>query len=111
MRHDPGRGADLLHAATRAGPKRGYYYQLAATTGWTSLPFLPLMRQPVLVMGGDDDPIVPLVNARLLARWIPRAELHVYHGGHLGILTESDELAPVLEHFLDATDHQESPHE
>jgi poly(3-hydroxyalkanoate) depolymerase len=111
MRHDPGRGADLLHAATRAGPKRGYYYQLAATTGWTSLPFLPLMRHPTLVMGGDDDPIVPLVNARMLARWIPRARLHVYHGGHLGILTESDDLAPVVEQFLDAPDPQEHPHE
>jgi poly(3-hydroxyalkanoate) depolymerase len=93
MRHDPGRGADLLHAATRAGPKRGYYYQLAATTGWTSLPFLPL------------------VNARVLARMIPRARLHVYQGGHLGILTESDDLAPVVEQFLDRSDHQESPHE
>ena len=111
MRTDPARGADLLHAATRAGPKRGYYYQLAATTGWTSLPFLRLVRQPVLVMGGDDDPIVPLVNARLLARGIPRARLHVYHGGHLGILTESDDLAPVVEQFLDAPDPQEHPHE
>jgi poly(3-hydroxyalkanoate) depolymerase len=111
MRTDPARGADLLHAATRAGPKRGYYYQLAATTGWTSLPFLRLVRQPVLVMGGDDDPIVPLVNARVLARGIPRARLHVYHGGHLGILTESDDLAPVLEQFLDAPDPQEHPHE
>ena len=52
-------------------------------------------------MGGDDDPIIPLVNAKVLARLIPRARLHVYHGGHLGILTESDELAPVIEQFLD----------
>jgi poly(3-hydroxyalkanoate) depolymerase len=111
MRHDPGRGANLLHSTTRSGPKRGYYYQLAATAGWTSLPLLPLVRQPVLVLGGDDDPIVPLVNARVLARLIPRARLHVYHGGHLGILTESDELAPVLEQFLDEPDHQESAHE
>src|SRR3954465_6232167 len=33
IRSHPDRGADLLHAATRAGPKRGYYFQLAATTG------------------------------------------------------------------------------
>ncbi len=103
MRTDPGRGADLLHAATRAGPKRGYYYQLAATTGWSSLPFLSLVRQPTLVLGGDDDPIVPVVNARMLARGIPRGRLHVYHGGHLGILTESRELAPLIEHFLTDT--------
>ncbi len=108
MRTDPGLGAHLLHATTRSGPKRGYYYQLAACTGWSSLPFLPLLKQPFLVLGGDDDPIIPLVNARVLARLIPRARLHVYHGGHLGILTESDELAPVIEDFLDAS---ESTHE
>jgi len=111
LRTDPGRAADLLHATTRAGPRRGYYYQLAATTGWSSLPFLPLLHQPVLVMGGDDDPIVPLVNAKVLARLIPDSRLHVYHGGHLGILTESDELVPVLEQFLDDPHPQEPTRE
>lgn len=100
MRTHPERGAQLLHAATRAGPKRGYYYQLAATTGWSSLPFLTMVRQPTLLLAGDDDPIIPLVNAKVMARLIPRAQLHVYHGGHLGVLTESDELGPVIEGFL-----------
>jgi len=108
IRTDPQRGADLLHAATRAGPSRGYYYQLLATTGWSSLPFLPLLRQPTLVLAGDDDPIIPLVNARVLARLIPQARLHVYHGGHLGILTESDRLAPVIETFLSGPPRQPS---
>lgn len=100
MRTHPERGAALLHAATRAGPRRGYYYQLAAGAGWSSLPFLRMVRQPTLVLAGDDDPIIPLVNARMIARLIPRAQLHVYSGGHLGILTESAELAPVIEKFL-----------
>jgi poly(3-hydroxyalkanoate) depolymerase len=100
MRDDPEVGARLLHATTRSGPKRGYYYQLAATTGWSSLPFLPLLAQPTLVLGGDDDPIVPLVNARMIARLVPRARLHVYRGGHLGILTEARHLAPMIERFL-----------
>ncbi|MCW2759263.1 MAG: catD 4 [Nocardioidaceae bacterium] len=100
MRTDPKRGADLLHAMTRAGPKRGYYLQLAAMTGWTSLPFLRLIRQPTLVLGGDDDPIIPLANPRMQARLIPHARLHVYHGGHLGIVTEAAELAPVVDAFL-----------
>jgi poly(3-hydroxyalkanoate) depolymerase len=100
MRSDPGRGAALLHGATRSGPKRGYYYQLAAMTGWSSLPFLRLIRQPTLVMGGDDDPIIPVANPRMQARLIPHARLHVYHGGHLGILTEADELAPIIDTFL-----------
>ena len=100
MRDDPEVGARLLHATTRSGPKRGYYYQLAATTGWSSLPFLPLLAQPTLVLGGDDDPIVPVVNARMIARLVPHARLHVYRGGHLGILTEARDLAPVIERFL-----------
>lgn len=101
MRTDPARGAALLHGATRSGPKRGYYYQLAAMVGWTSLPFLGLLRQPTLVMGGDDDPIIPVANPRMQAALIPHAQLHVYHGGHLAILTEADELAPVVDAFLD----------
>jgi len=107
MRTHPERGAELLHASTRSGPKRGYYYQLAAMTGWTSLPFLGLIRQPTLVVGGDDDPIIPIANPRLQARLIPHARLHVFHGGHLGILTEADELAPVVEEFLD----ESAPHD
>ena len=100
MRSDPQLGAALLHAFTRAGPKRGYYYQLTAMAGWTSLPFLGLIKQPTLVMGGDDDPIIPTVNPRLQAKLIPTARLVIYHGGHLAILTEADELVPVIEAFL-----------
>lgn len=100
LRTDPERGANLLHATTRSGPKRGYYFQLAAMAGWSSLPFLGLIRQPTLVMGGDDDPIIPAINPRMQARLIPDARLHLYHGGHLGVLTESDELVPVIEAFL-----------
>ena len=101
MRTDPERAALVLHAGSRLGPGLGYYYQLAATAGWTSLPFLSLIRQPTLVIAGDDDPIVPAVNARLMARLIPRARLHLYRGGHLALITEADDLAPVVERFLD----------
>ena len=100
MRRSPERGARLLHAESRAGPRRGYYYQIAAAAGWSSLPFLRMVRQPTLVLAGDDDPIIPLINAKMMARLIPDARLHVYHGGHLGVLTESEELAPVIEEFL-----------
>ena len=34
MRTEPERAARALHSATRLGPKRGYYYQLAASAGW-----------------------------------------------------------------------------
>ena len=101
MRNEPERAARALHAASRLGPRRGYYYQLAASTGWSSLPFLRLIRQPTLVVAGDDDPIVPVVNARIMARLIPDARLHVYRGGHIALVTESGQLARVIEDFLD----------
>lgn len=104
MRTHPERGAALLHAATRAGPKRGYYFQLLAGAGWSSLPGLPFVRQPTLILAGDDDPIIPAVNALIMHRLLPHSRLKVYPGGHLAILTESEELAGIIEEFLTASD-------
>jgi poly(3-hydroxyalkanoate) depolymerase len=101
MRDDPDRAARVLHAAGRVGPRRGYYYQLAASSGWSSLPFLRLIRQPTLLVAGDDDPIVPAINARVMARLIPDARLHLHHGGHLAMITDAHRFAPVVEDFLD----------
>ena len=83
------------------GPSsRGYLYQLMAGAGWTSLPWLPLIRQPTLILAGDDDPIIPLANARIMAALLPNARLRVYPDGHLGLLTRSDELVPIVSEFL-----------
>jgi poly(3-hydroxyalkanoate) depolymerase len=100
MRTNPERAADVLHAFTRKGPRRGYYYQLLAGTGWSSLPALGLIRQRTLIIAGDDDPLIPVVNARIMARGIPNSRLHLYRGGHLALLTEATELAPVVDRFL-----------
>jgi poly(3-hydroxyalkanoate) depolymerase len=89
----------LMYDQSRVS-RQGYLYQLAAGAGWTSLPFLPLLRQRTLIVAGDDDPIIPLANARLMNRLIPGSRLHVYHGGHLGLVTEAAELAPVVSRFL-----------
>jgi poly(3-hydroxyoctanoate) depolymerase len=81
----------------------GYAGQLYAITGWTSLPWLRTLRQPTLVLAGDDDPIVPLVNARILARCIPNARLHVVRGGgHLFLLEQPARIAAVVAGFLKA---------
>ena len=102
-RKDPALARDLLHATTtRLGPARGYYYQLISSIGWTSLPRLPKLRQPTLILAGDDDPIIPLVNARIMKRLIPRSELHIYHGGHLELVADAECIATVVEAFLDA---------
>ena len=41
-RGEPARIAATMHDSHRTGPPRGYWYQLLAGSGWTSLPFLPL---------------------------------------------------------------------
>ena len=102
VREDPALASDLLHATTRLGPARGYYYQLISGIGWTSLHRLPRLRQPTLILAGDDDPIIPLVNARIMHRMIPRSELHIYHGGHLDLVADAERIAPVVEEYLDA---------
>jgi pimeloyl-ACP methyl ester carboxylesterase len=91
-----------MNAHNRIGSRLGYLYQLTAGLGWTSVPFLPLVSQPTLIVSGADDPIIPLANARLMHRLIPHAQLHVFPGGHLGLVTEASELAPVVVGFLTA---------
>jgi poly(3-hydroxyalkanoate) depolymerase len=99
MRSHPEQVRELVQA-THAVGLRGYLYQLLASIGWTSLPWLALIRQPTLILAGDDDPIVPLINAKLMQRLIPDARLRVFRDGHLGLLTQARELAPVVAQFL-----------
>jgi poly(3-hydroxyalkanoate) depolymerase len=84
----------------RAPDGLGYYQQLLAGVGWTSLPWLHQLRQPTLILAGDDDPIVPPINARVMARLIPHARLSIVNGGHLLLLTEKEQVAPLVYQFL-----------
>jgi poly(3-hydroxyalkanoate) depolymerase len=89
------------HASRLQPPsRRGYAFQLAAMFGWTSAPFLPFVRQKVLVMMGADDRIVPVVNGRILASLIPRARLEVFPGGHLFLVSRARDAIPRLQAFL-----------
>jgi poly(3-hydroxyalkanoate) depolymerase len=99
-RKDPIVARDLLHATTRLGPARGYFYQLISTIGWTSLPRLPKLRPPTLILAGDDDPIIPVINGRIMHWLIPRSQLHIYHGGHLELAADAGRLASAVEAFL-----------
>ena len=51
-----------MYDQSRIGSRTGYLFQLLAGVGWTSLPALPPIRQPTLVLSGNDDPIIPLVT-------------------------------------------------
>ncbi|WP_022963655.1 poly(3-hydroxyalkanoate) depolymerase [Halopseudomonas pelagia] len=94
------------HAAkVRSSGKVGYYWQLFAGLGWTSVHWLHKIRQPTLVLAGDDDPIIPLVNMRMIAWRIPNAELHVIDDGHLFLVTRADSVAPIIMRFLAEEKH------
>jgi poly(3-hydroxyalkanoate) depolymerase len=84
----------------RAPHSLGYYGQMLAGLGWTSIHWLHRLRQPTLVLAGKDDAIVPPINARIMARLIPNATLRVFKGGHLFALTEKEQVASLVHAFL-----------
>lgn len=88
-----------------AAPGRGYRYQGLAVWGWTSAHWLHRITQPTLVLAGDDDPLIPLINMRMIARLIPNSTLHVINDGHLFLITQAATVAPLIMSFL--TDAQD----
>jgi pimeloyl-ACP methyl ester carboxylesterase len=102
-------GSDGHVSRLRPASARGYLYQLAAMAGWTSVPFLPLLKARTLVMMGRDDRIVPPVNGRILAGLIPHARLEMVGGGHLFLVSRAAECIPLIEAFLDEPDQAVAP--
>ncbi|HYZ52059.1 MAG TPA: alpha/beta fold hydrolase [Streptosporangiaceae bacterium] len=79
----------------------GYYGQIASLAGWTSLPWLPLIRQPALVLCGSADQAVPAINSRVLATLLPHAELEILRGGgHLVLFEQLAASVDLLAKFL-----------
>lgn len=102
LRREP----ELVHQWHLRPPRslRAYLWRLLGTTGWSSLPWLHRISRPTLVVHGDDDPIVPLLNGRVLAWRIPLAQLHIVdNGGHLLLLDSASDVLPVVTGFLDPT--------
>jgi poly(3-hydroxyalkanoate) depolymerase len=87
--------AQQLHA----GSKIGYLHQLLAGSVWTSLFGLPAVRQNTLIVADIDDPLVPvIINARMDAL-LPHSRLHLHSGGHIDLVHDAAELAPVVGAF------------
>jgi poly(3-hydroxyalkanoate) depolymerase len=99
VRDDPSVIEKLFDRQLLAGSRVGYLHQLLAGMVWTSLFALPLVRQETLIIAGLDDPIVPVVNARIMARLLPHATVYLHSGGHVDLITNAAELAPVIESF------------
>ena len=99
VRTDPSVVKRLFDRQLMSGSRVGYLHQLLAGSVWTSIFALPLVRQRTMVVAGLDDPVVPLSNARILHRLLPNSTLHLHSGGHVDLITNAAELAPVVEMF------------
>lgn len=99
MRTDPDLAAALK--MTRPASVRAVMFRLSALAGWTSLPYLRSIRHQALIVCGDDDPVTPHVNHRVMAALIPSARLHTVNGGgHLVLLDSAHEVGLVITAFL-----------
>ncbi len=108
IRSDPSLIQKIL-PKVRAPSGLGYYWQLLGGIGWTSIHWLASLRQPTLIIAGDDDPLVPVINARFMARLIPQSTLRIIKdGGHLYLLTDAREAASMVQEFLDVSPESRS---
>ena len=97
-----------LNAATPPSPS-GFVYQLAALAGWSSVPLLPLLDVPTLIMAGDEDQVVPPVNSQFLHALIPGSKLRLISGGgHLFPFSHRDAFLREFDRFLATREPVES---
>jgi pimeloyl-ACP methyl ester carboxylesterase len=88
----------------------GYAQQLWALSTWSSLPRLGAIDAPTLVVVGDDDPLVPVSNALLMASRIPAARVLVCPGeGHFQLLDEDSAAVQAVREFIRAKKIDDAP--
>lgn len=85
-----------------AMPRKDMFYSMDAVANRTSLiGTLPHLRFPVLIIHGEWDKALPLVNAQKMHERLPDAQLHVIpEGGHGIVLESSRRVAMAIEEFL-----------
>jgi poly(3-hydroxyalkanoate) depolymerase len=90
---------DLFIHNIRMRGLSGYYFQLLAAMGWTSIHWLHKLRQPTLILAGKDDPIIRPLNAKIMVRQIPNSTLHLFDCGHLFLFTYAKESSEIIHEF------------
>jgi len=99
-----GSNRDLgTYAARMQAPTSiGYWHQVMAIIGWTSVRKLTRVRAPTLILMGADDRLLPPSNGQILKFLSRNARLEVLAGaGHLFVLTHRDAAVKMIEGFLD----------
>ena len=96
-----GEGLDDFRRNLIPPSTKGYLFQLAAMGGYTTLPYLRCIRARTLVLMGENDHIVPVVNGRILAKMIPHARMEVIEdAGHMFMLTKREETVRRIRTFF-----------
>jgi pimeloyl-ACP methyl ester carboxylesterase len=104
MRRQPGLAADF--AKMVRPPSTGtYIQQVLSVATFSSLPWLCSIRCPVLIMGGDDDPLIRPINLRILAALTRYSTLRIIPGGgHLFMVLQPKLAASEISSFLAGMD-------
>ncbi len=84
--------------------KRGVLSQLWAIRSFGSYARLHQIKSPTLVIHGDEDILVPTVNAMTLADAIPAAELQILPGGHVFFFEYQTDFLARIRDFLGRAD-------
>lgn len=81
----------------------GFVRQFAGILTWSAYGRLPGLRQPTLVVHGEQDRLIPVANGRSLAARIPAARLEIVKdAGHVMTTDQPEACARLMNHFLDA---------
>ncbi|MBK7723093.1 MAG: alpha/beta fold hydrolase [Austwickia sp.] len=99
LREEP----ELINTLHMSKPKslRHAAFRYVPLWGWTSLPWLWAIKHETLIVAGDDDPVTPLINHRIIDKMIPNSRLHVVPGGgHLVLMDSPERVGPVVAEFL-----------
>jgi pimeloyl-ACP methyl ester carboxylesterase len=80
---------------------QGYTLQIMGGSTWTSRRFLHRLKTETLVISGDDDPLIPVSNAKYMAGRIPGAKLEIVeNAGHLMLCDDAKHLARRIRRFI-----------
>ncbi len=90
-------------AGSNAPRKRGLFSQLMAIRSFGVHQHLNMIEHRTLVIHGDDDILVPTVNARVLHEALPNSELAVLPGGHVFFHEYPDLFIQSLNRFFEAS--------
>jgi pimeloyl-ACP methyl ester carboxylesterase len=64
--------------------------------------YLRERQPPMLVVGGNNDPFFTVDGAKAYRREVPKAEAHLFEGGHFLLEEHAEPVATLIRKFLGA---------